>query len=175
LIHITCKILDSAVPVFFWSGDAAKALHQARNRLRYRKANYAAAHTADGKVMVISTVPLDAVPELPPFGAAERFAEALLNLSSRRRPIATSQDWRRQDQEQTTRKYRRAGSAPEGCFGKVVRQLQADHIEPTVLRTPKGEKGLFALPVSWPEERVARYLAGLGWGIDPAGAEVADD
>jgi hypothetical protein len=143
--------------------------------LRRRKASYAAVHTADDKITVLSTIPLDATLELPPFGAAERFAEALLNLSSRRRPIATSQDWRRQEPEQKTRKYRRAGSAPEGSFGKAVRQLQADHIEPTLLKTSKGEKGLFALPESWPEERVARYLAGLGWGVDPAEAEPTDN
>jgi hypothetical protein len=169
LTHITGKFLDTAAPLFCWRGDAAQEWKKARNQLRYRKANYAAVYTTDNKITVLSTVSLDGSAELPPFGAAEPFAEALLHIASRRKPIVTSRDWARHEPDNKSDKYRRVGVAPEGSFPTVIRQLQADHIEPTVRPTPRGEKGSFVLPEDWPEERTTPYLAGLGWGLDPQG------
>jgi hypothetical protein len=175
LTHITGKFLDTAAPLFCWKGDAAQEWKKARNQLRYRKASYAAVYTTDNKIIVISTTCLDGSTELPPFSAAERFAEALLHIASRRKPIVTSRDWARHEPDNKSDKYRRVGSAPEGCFPMVIRQLRADHIEPTVRPTAHGEKGLFVLPEDWPEERTTPYLAGLGWGLDPQGDDPQGD
>jgi hypothetical protein len=171
LIHITCKMLDTAAPLFCCAIPSAKKWDACKSRLRRSKANYIAISTADGNVLVISTVPLDESPEVQPFVAAERFAEALSNLAGCGRPINTSADWRKSDHELKTHTYRRVGSAPEGSFDKAVRQLKADHIEPTICRTTKGEKALFVLPEDWPEERTTPYLVALGWGVDPVAPE----
>jgi hypothetical protein len=173
LTHLTDRMLDTAKPLFFHLCETGKAWEASKRQLRRLKASYAGVHSADDKVTVISTAALDDSPELPPFGAAEHLAEALLNLSRRRKPIATSRDWQRHVAQTKSNLYHRVGSAPEGEFSKVVHQLQADHIEPTVQETARGEKCDFVLPQDWPDERTTPYLAGLGWGIDPkdGGAE----
>jgi hypothetical protein len=162
-------MLDTAVPLYFLDCESARQWEAAKRKLRRQKSSYAAVRTVDGKVTVISTIAIVHSPDLPPFGAAEYLAQAMLNLSSQRKPIATSRDWQRYLAEQKANLYRRVGAAPEGAFAKTVRQLQADKIVPTLSETPRGEKCIFELPEAWPDERTTPYLAGLGWGIDPKG------
>jgi hypothetical protein len=101
--------------------------------------------------------------KVSPSIAIESIAQALLALSSHRQPITTSRAWKLNDPTQTSGRWQRKGSAPEGMIDVVEDQLWADGLIIQSSEHDYGRQVHWQTPVDWTNEQRDAYRENLGF------------